>query len=57
MMIGMSGSGNTPGECTMRTNSGPLSNGISQSRMTMSGEDGADHFQAGNAVYSPRKLS
>ena len=37
MMIGMSGTGKAPGERTMRTSSGPLSSGISQSRMTMSG--------------------
>ena len=38
MMIGTSGTGNTPGERTMRTNSAPLSSGNSQSRMTMSGD-------------------
>ena len=37
MMIGTSGTGNTPGERTMRTSSAPLSSGISQSRMTRSG--------------------
>ncbi len=37
MMIGTSGSGNFPGERTVRMNSGPFGLGISQSRMTTSG--------------------
>ena len=36
-MIGTSGTGNTPGDRTIRTNSAPLSSGNSQSRITMSG--------------------
>src|SRR5271154_361229 len=37
MMIGTSGTGNTPGERTIRTSSAPLISGISQSRTTTSG--------------------
>ena len=50
MMIGTSGIGNTPGERTMRTNSAPLSSGISQSRITMSGPTVRIASSAGDAV-------
>ena len=46
----MSGIGNTPGERTMRTSSAPLNSGISQSRITTSGPDGANDVERGDAV-------
>ena len=49
-MIGISGVGNTPGERTMRTSPGPLSTGISQSRIMTSGDMLADFFQRDDAI-------